>query len=355
MRTYLYNVIIGKHRGFIPTIIRVLLSFLSIFYALVVKFLAFFRGLQRVHLPVRVVSVGNITLGGTGKTVLVEFLARYLTQKGKKVVVISRGYKRGTRTKGANTEFEQMGDEPCMLKQNLSDVPIVVGANRVKAALLARERFSADTAVLDDAFQQWHIYKDLDIVTIDAASFFNNQHMLPRGTLREPLSSLARADILVLTRADFCPRLQEIKNALKMINPLALIVSSVHKPAGLYKIGEPDKILSPEYFISRSVGLFSGIANPASLDALAIKIGLNVVKTFVFSDHYNYLQHDLDRIILECRAHEVSTLITTEKDASRILGLGLKIQVELFVLRIAIAFQENEKEFLARLSGIYNS
>lgn len=344
MREYLYRLATDREKGVIPGFLKFFLLILSFFYSLIIRSLAFCSRLKLSYLDCRVISVGNITLGGTGKTALVEYIARYLKENGCKIAILSRGYKRMKPS---------MGDEPYMLSKNLGDIPVIVSADRVRAAKQAIEIHHADNVVLDDGFQQWRIKKDLEIVTVNAAEVFGNRRVIPRGIMREPLSGLKRADIFVLTKADLNPDTQEIKDFLKRINPPALIVESVHSPAGFYKLGESEEILNADALKGKTAALFSGIGDPDSFESLIKRMGIEIGLSFRFPDHYNYSEKDLDNIIRESEKKNISTVITTEKDAARILAsFPSHGRASVFVLRIELKVIRNEEEFRRRLLGL---
>lgn len=292
-----------------------------------------------------VISVGNITLGGTGKTVLVEYIARFLKQQGVNAAVLSRGYKkRGT-----------MGDEPYMLKINLKDIPVVVNKNRIRAAKSAMRDYKADAVILDDGFQQWRIKKDLEIVVIDSTNLFGNKHMLPRGILREPLSSLKRADVFMLTKTNLIFNTYEAKDLLHRINYNALIVESMHKPVALYLLDKKSEIVDNHILKGKTVAVFSAIGDPDSFEALVISLGARICLAFKFPDHYIYAQKDLDKIIKASEQKKVDAVITTEKDAARIYESKVKIDgLQILVLRIELKITKNEEEFNNRLLSLYS-
>ena len=348
MQEYLYNLAAGKHRGIIHEIIKIPLFALSLLYGALVSLLICFYRIRPCRLNCKVISIGNITLGGTGKTSLVEYVARTLRQEGHKAAVLSRGYKHRVVSQ------VEMGDEPFMLSQKLCDIPLIVDADRIKGARRAINEYGVDTVVLDDGFQQWKLKKDLEIVTIDTTNPFGNKELLPRGILREPLSSLKRADIFVLTKTNLNPEISELKRFLSGINPGAQVFLSVHNPLGFYKVDKPEESIAQGTLKKESVTLFCGIGDPASFENLVRNLGINIGLTFRFRDHYNYTQADLVKIAKDSQEKGINTIITTEKDAARLANLQLKTyNLQLLVLRITIEIKDAE-EFNRRLLRIYS-
>jgi len=371
MQDYLYNLATDKIKGFIPAAIKLFLFILSIIYGLVVRILIFFELIFPRRLNCKVISVGNITLGGTGKTSLVEYIARYLKQNDHFVAILSRGYKRKTighyglslpAGKAGTIDYEAMGDEPYMLAKNLGDMPVLVDKDRMRAAQQAIHDYQVDTAVLDDGFQQWRIKKDLEIVTIDATNPFGNRHLMPRGILRQPLSSLGRADVFVLTKTNLVPNIKDTRDFLAHINPKALIFESIHQPLGLYKIDNPNELLSLETFEGKSATLFSGIGDPDSFEKIIKNLGIKIGLSLKFRDHYNYNQADLDKIIKSSQDKNIDLIITTQKDAVRVSNSQLTTYLpvrqagnsQLLVLRIGIKIIEDEDRFHNRLLKLYS-
>jgi len=352
MREYLYSLATDRRGGFIAGFLKILLFILSLIYGLAVRILSFIYQIRPYRLDCKVISIGNITLGGTGKTSLVEFISRHLRQQGHKVVILSRGYG-GHKLKGF-PDYRTMGDEPYMLSRNLVDIPVVVNKDRIRGSKEAIHDFQTDTAILDDGFQQWRIKKDLEIVTVDATNPFGNLRLLPRGILREPISSLKRADIFVLTKVNLNPDNQNIKSILNRINPEALIVEAAYKPEGFYKLGESrDALMDPEGFRGRQVCLVCGIADPQSFERLISNLGIDICLSFRFPDHYLYTQQDISRVIGESKQKGVNTIITSEKDAVRLSGLSHKpADVDCLVLRIRLELFQNEI-FIKRIHSLY--
>jgi len=358
MRDYFFNLATDKYRGIFAGAVKAVLRVLSLFYGLVVRVLILIYSRQPRRLNCKVISIGNITVGGTGKTTLVEYVCRCLKDNGRKVAILTRGYKKPRlANRQPRSTCEMMGDEPYLLEKRLKDVPVIVDADRVRAAKQAADYYGADTVVLDDGFQQWRIKKDLDIVTIDVTDPFGNRNMLPRGILREPLSSLRRADALVLTKTNLNPDYQDIKDYLLRINPAALVVEAEHQPLGCYELGDGKELLSPEILKGKALALFSGIADPDSFENLILSLGAETGLTLRFPDHHYYSRQDIDRIISASRAKGLQTIVTTEKDAVKLQQLDTddNKDIKILVLRIALKITHNEERFLDRLLGLYRS
>jgi tetraacyldisaccharide 4'-kinase len=352
MLEYLYNLSTDKYRGFVPGLIKALLFLLSLLYGLIVRLTAFFCRWQARDLGCKVISVGNITVGGTGKTVLVEYLARYLKARSHKVAILSRGY--ASRRPQA-TGYEAMGDEPYMLQAKLEGIVVIVDKNRLRGARKAREENQADTLLLDDGFQQWRLKKDLEIVVIDAANPFGNQQMLPRGILREPLSALRRADILVLSKINFNPEYERLRLWLSRLNPRALVVTTLHQPTAFYELGRQEEPLALGRLKAKSAVLFSAIGDPASFEGLIKGLGIKVLSCFCFADHHHYTSRDWEKISQALNKQRPEVLITTEKDAARInLPPAASNLPPIFVLSIELKVIQNEESFLKRLARLYS-
>ena len=268
MKEYLYNLATDKSRGFLASGLKFILLLLSFIYGLIIRILIFILSLDLKRFDIRVISIGNITVGGTGKTSLVEFISSHLRKKGYRLAILTRGYKR----KGADS----MGDEPRMLSKNLGDLPVIVDKNRERGAKRAIREYNSDTVILDDGMQQWHIRKDLEIVTIDALNPFGNGHMLPRGILRQPLAYLKKADIFVLTKTNLTNNLDGLVSVLNKYNPKALVVESIHYPVGFYDLRKPQELFNVDCFKGKEVALLSGIGDPDSFSKLILSLGIRV-------------------------------------------------------------------------------
>jgi tetraacyldisaccharide 4'-kinase len=348
MKEYFYNLAIDKNKGISASLIKFILLLLSFIYGILIRILTFFLLLDQKRINSKVISVGNITVGGTGKTSLVELISRYLKGRGGFPAILTRGYKR----KGVDS----MGDEPRMLAKNLKGIPVIVDKDRVRGAKRAIREYGSDTVILDDGLQQWRIKKDLEIVAIDALCPFGNGHMLPRGMLREPLSSLRKADIFVLTKTDLAGSLSETKSVLNRYNPKALVVESVHRPLGFYDIRKTSKIIDLGYLKGKKMALLSGIGDPGSFLKTVLRLGIKVGLDLRFSDHYLYTLDELKIIADRVKEEGLAAIVTTEKDAIRLLDMDLKIlgDLELLVLRIELNIVKNEELFFSRLLRLYS-
>ena len=356
IRVFLYNLATDKYKGNIAGILKCLLFILSLIYGFFVIILSAIYRIKPYRLNCRVISVGNITLGGTGKTVLVELIAGYLKECGHKVAILSRGYKRVTESPSRKvTRYEIMGDEPYMLSKKLEDIPVIVDADRIRAAKRAIKEYGADSVILDDGFQQWKIKKDLEVVAIDAGNPFGNRSLIPRGILRESFSSLKRADVFVLTKVNFKTDPGPIKDVLAKINPSAVIVESFHDPLGFYNLGGEAKLSGRDSLKGENATLFCGIADPASFEDLIKGLGINVGLFYKFPDHHNYTREDLNKIIHASKDKNIAIIITTEKDAVRLENFPFQaFDCKFLALRIEAKIAKGGEIFYDRLLKLYS-
>jgi tetraacyldisaccharide-1-P 4'-kinase len=310
-----------------------------------------------------VISVGNITTGGTGKTPFVQFLASRLEKKGKKVAILTRGYGRKSSNHITIQPFndltnispDEVGDEPVLLFNNLKGIPVVVGKNRVTGGKKAEKEFGSEIFLLDDGFQYQRLNRDLNIVLIDSTNPFGNGHLLPGGRLREPLTSLNRADLFILTRTDqirntyHASRNKElpirahhdIRRKLQSINPDAPIVEAIHKPIEVKKIPIPtlNQVMSwrqarvqgdsriesypPAWLEGKKIIALSSIGNPADFEETLERLGADVIERIRFRDHHRYSSRDLERIGKKAKLMEAEAIVTTEKDEIRLVNVKL--------------------------------
>lgn len=347
MKNFLYKLATDKYKAWFFAIPKLILLLLSFVYGAFIRALRFIISLRARSLKCKVISIGNITLGGTGKTSMVKLVARFLQDKKHKVVIISRGYKKLSMT---------MGDEPAMLLKSLEDIPVIVDKDRFRGSCRAVDEYGADTVIFDDGFQQWGIKKDLEIVAVNALEGFGNRQMLPRGLLREPLASLKRADIFVLTKIDLVSNLDNIQRTLNEFAPSALVVESVHKATNFFDVLKPQEPLSVDCLKGRRVAIFSGIGDPDSFADLVKSLGSKVTLELKFADHHNYSNDDLAEITNKASGQNLNIIVTTEKDAARLSEESLKAfaDYQLLVLRIELKITRNEGAFFARLLSLYS-
>lgn len=364
MREYLYNLATDRSKGLLAGILKFFLLLLSFIYGLAVRALILFYRLRPRRLNCRLISVGNITMGGTGKTSLVEYIGRYLHSQGRKTAILSRGYKRRiTKDEGRTTNdelrttnYEDMGDEPYMLSQKLAGIPVIVGKNRINSAKKAIREYGADTLILDDGLQQWRIKKDMEIVTIDATNPFGNAHLIPRGILRQPLSSLKRVDIFVLTKVNLARDAALTKEILRKINPRSLIFEAEHVPEAFCSIHNWQEAFTLESLRNKTAVLFCGIGDPGSFKKLILSVGIKVILFLSFPDHHGYSQAEFENILRQAKEEGADAVITTEKDASRLSQLPVAgPQLPVLALRIRLKIIKDEKGFNNRLLRLFTA
>jgi tetraacyldisaccharide 4'-kinase len=271
---------------------------------------AYEGGWKSIHTaPVPVVSVGNLTVGGTGKTPCVEYVARFYRQLGLQVALLSRGY--GSDV-GRN-------DEALVLEENLPDVPHLQGADRSALANVAVEELESEILVLDDGFQHRRLHRDLDIVLIDATCPWGYGYLLPRGLLREPIGSLRRADMAVLTRCDLVSpeTVQAIRATVEGIKPGMPIALSTHRPAQWRNAAQATTPL--DAWRDRPVAGFCGLGNPDAFRQTLTKLGLNVTAWRTYPDHHAYTRDDIEELRNWARQLPGDAVVaTTQKDLVKI-------------------------------------
>jgi len=298
-------------------------------------------------LPCRVVSIGNLTVGGTGKTPAVEVAVQSLAALGHRPAVVSRGYGRSTRgvqivadVASIRLDPEESGDEPFLLARRLPGIPVVVGSNRHDAARVAIERFGVTAIVLDDGFQHRTLKKDLEIVMARARRPWGNGRLLPAGPLREPLGALARADLVVATGALDLGDAREVVDAVDEHAPRVPVITATLAPAACWEAGRMRSVRIAE-LAGKRLAAFAGIAAPAAFAETLRGAGVEVKEMSPFADHHWYSVDDLSG--LDARAGELGAdaLITTEKDWVRLRRLRLPRR-PLYVLSVRLVVQTGE-------------
>lgn len=310
------------------------------------------RGILRVRrVPCPVISVGNLTLGGTGKTPMTVYLARLMLRSGIRPAIVSRGYRGRAEKRGGIVSdgrrlcmtADTAGDEPFLMAAQLKKVPVVVGADRYRAAASALARFQPDVIILDDAFQRLGFYRDLNLVLLDAARPFGNGRLFPRGILREAPAALKRASALILTRAvpdlTRSPRSAGLPNAIPLFRSIhAPHVVGIRRSAG--RTADPAATPVRMQLAQRRVFAFSGLARNDDFRTALAGIGCRPAGRMTFPDHHRYRAADVRRIIAAARNSRSDMIATTEKDAVKIAD-RFAWPLDLAVVGVRIVFADS--------------
>jgi len=342
LKLYFLGLMKDRHNNFLDSILKGILKILSWIYTVGVKAIdwSYNSGLRKRHkVSVPVVSVGNITLGGTGKTPFTIFLSEHFLVSGHKPAVLIRGYG---------------NDESRMLKDELPDVPVLVGQDRVKNAQKAA-REGRDIILLDDGFQHRRLARDLDIVLIDGSSVFGNSAVFPRGVLREPASSLARADLFVVTKADMINAEDKgkIEKQIRTFAPEKPVLWAKHRI--LFLTDVTGAAYAAETLKNKNVCIMSAVGDPDYFAFLVKGQGANIAIREDYPDHYNYLQVDVARIFKKVFKEGSEKIVVTRKDFVKLEKLDISsIEEKLFVLNIVMDITEGKEALLAGLDRISN-
>ena len=300
-------------------------------------------------LSAKVISVGNITAGGSGKTPFVLYLAKKLMEKKVNFAILTRGYKRLSKDTielekidSPDIRWEQVGDEPYLLSNHLLEIPIIVDKDRFHSGKIAQDKYKADFLLLDDGFQHWRLKRDLDIVMIDSSIDLEKEKLLPAGRLREPLSSLKRANLFVLTRVDQSERRDKVIKLLQKYNPQAPIVESILEVTSVANWKDKSEIGLSQLKGKKGLA-FCGIGNPYSFERTLKSSGLEILNAFFFLDHYIYTRKDLLLLQAEAKKSGASYLITTEKDSIRLPDTG-ELTIPLLVIKVELKIISGEEK-----------
>jgi tetraacyldisaccharide 4'-kinase len=370
------SVIEGRRAGRLAAFLRWLLKQLSrLFGAIVqVRLWLYNHGIFRHHtLGCQVVSVGNLTVGGTGKTPIVEVFARSLQKSGRTVAVLSRGYKKAkppfwervvrklTLADRRNpplvvSDGERLllnsaagGDEPYMLASNLPAVAVLVDKNRVKSGRYAIKRLGCDTLILDDGFQYLSLKHRLDIVLVDRTNPFGNGHMLPRGLLRERIRNIKRASFIFITKCDGTST-EDLQKELRRLNPHAEISECRHCPRHFQNVYTGEK--KPLDIVKgKDAAAISGIAAPGGFEEELERLGAKVIYHKRYADHHRYSQQEIIDIINKSIKRDAQMIITTEKDAVRFPKMERR-DIPIYFLRVEIELLSGEGDFNECISRI---
>lgn len=359
LEQFAIDVILERRGGVRARFLRSFLYLLSLLYARAVQFRLWLyrkRLLRERNLGCLVISIGNLTVGGTGKTPVVEKFARALQHGGRRVAILSRGYKsvphrrrrallerlRNRRDdpprvvsdgKALLLDSLTAGDEPYMLAHNLKNVAVLVDKDRVKSGLFAIEQMNADTLLLDDGLQYLHLRHRLDIVLVDRQAPFGNEFLLPRGTLREPPHNLRRASYIFITKSTAGSNADLIRR-IRRYNRTAEIVECAHQPLHLRNIANGE-IVALSALNNTFIGSICGIAAPESFEAGLRELGANIEIAKRYADHHRYTEAELRTFINRCIRRDLEMIVTTEKDAVRFPVMG-KTDVPIYFLRVEI-------------------
>lgn len=368
---YLVAVINKEIGGWQANSLRAVLRGLSYIYAGVVQVRVFcykHRILRSKSLGCLVISIGNISVGGTGKTPVVEMIASKLIEGGRKVAILSRGYKStNTKSQIPNPKFkkedlprvvsdgkavlldvESSGDEPYMLAKAIPQAVVLVDKDRVKSARYAIKKFNTDTVILDDGYQYLKLSRQINIVLIDCTNPFGRHKLLPRGILREPVKNLDRANIFCLTKTKGMD-LYALKRKLNLLNPKAEIIETNHVPKYLNDIYSGTK-RDLSWLAGKNIVCVSGIASPEGFERALTELGANIVSSYRFPDHHKYSEQQISEIFKCAQMQNVHALITTHKDAVRFPKLDVQRDFPFYYLRVEIEILSGAKDFYDKIS-----
>ena len=369
----------------LATPLRFLLIPLSWLYTASVQLrnILYTRGVFKARrLPCRVISVGNIVVGGTGKTPAVIVIAKHLQREGMRVAILLRGYKRRVREKVTIvSDGEKVcaspiesGDEADMMAKHLSGVPIIVGKCRYLTGQVALERFKVDVLLLDDGFQHRQLARDVDILTIPATHPFGSpKKLLPAGTLREPPTALRRADLILLTHADTPNISAHAKKVVKGLAPNAPVLESIHQPTHLYplaissqqsavsmkpslptetEIRDPKAIPTDiKELKGKRVIAVCGIGNPDAFVVTLMRCSVASVELLAFPDHHVYTEADKQRIDTAFQAAAADLIVTTQKDEQKLARFVDNWKLPIVVLAVALVITDGDEMLTDVLLG----
>ncbi|MBR2425975.1 MAG: tetraacyldisaccharide 4'-kinase [Lentisphaeria bacterium] len=375
---YFIEAIRNRRRGPFDLLFTGILFLISRVYRRIVLFRLWLydnRVIRNRAIGCLVISIGNLTCGGTGKTPVVEIFAKTLNKKGRKVAVLSRGYRSRDRSfldklrkkfsskkkevpprvvsDGKNLLLNSItaGDEPYMLASNLKEVAVLVDKDRVKSGLYAIEEFQRDTLILDDGFQYLNLKSHINILLVDSTMPFDNHHVLPRGLMREPVTNIKRADYIFLTKSDGSPKLRHLKMFLRRHNRRAEIIECCHRPKYLEDVYQRGVQFPLSWLKNKKTASLSAIANPASFNSFLLQNGAELVLKRHYADHHRYRQQEMIDFINDAKAAGAEVIMTTEKDAVRMPRLD-RLDIPILFLRIEIDILSGQENFDQCISRI---
>lgn len=355
---YLLSVVNGERQGSLATLVRAILAGLSYAYSAGLKlfFLPYRLGIRkRTKLSCPVISIGNLTVGGTGKTPTTQFVCEFLRDRGIKVCVLSRGYRGDNEfgvavvstEKRVELDAKAAGDEAHLLAKMLPGVPVIVGKDRRKSGALAIERFEPDAIVLDDGMQYYWLHRDLEIVLLDALRPFENEYAFPRGLLREPPSHIRRANAVVITNVDKADTsaVQSLTERVARMVPRAPIYTARYAPQTLRALDRSREHV-PDWLRGRKVASFCALGNPSAFEEQLVQAGAELVHAVRMPDHHAATMGDLNSLVADACAKGAEAVIVTQKDAVKLPPLGRPLTFYALVVRQQL---DDESAFFAQV------
>ena len=362
---YIYQIAYGPETPFYGWLILGFLRGCSYLYEYGVrlKLAMYDMGIKKKEkLDCCVISIGNITVGGTGKTPTAQKMADLIKRMGYRVVILNRGYRShwdkeiGVVSDGNKifmTAYEA-GDEAYLMAKTLPGIPVVIGKNRAVTGKYAVEKLNAEVIIMDDGYQHWHLERDLDVVLVDTLNMFGNGCVLPRGMLREPLENLNRGDLFLLTKTDQSSVLSrmQLRKTIERYNAKAPVVESVHHPKNFVEIADWYKGITQNHMDlseleGKDVMVFSAIGNPSSFEQTLSSIGLNIKEAVRYPDHHDYGMLEMQYILERASSHKAVAMITTSKDAVKIPTefIYSSREIPLYILNMDIQVTDGFEEF----------
>ena len=368
-QTYFMQLVHNKEpQGLLTRGIVIILYLLSHVYSVLVNLKLDcykFGIIQSKKLDCFVISLGNITVGGTGKTPTAQHLAKYIRDLGYRVVILNRGYRAkwqgevGLVSDGKHIYMEayQAGDEAYMLAKHLPEVPVLIGPDRSKTGQYAVEHFGAEVAILDDGFQHWKLKRDVDVVLIDSVNLFGNGYVLPRGTLREPITHLERADVCLMTKVDQgLPGFNKyIRDQIAKYGSNPIVVESIHHPQSCIELCDWKRNIADEgmpisTIKGKKVVALSAIGNPTSFEQTVCSTGAEIIESFRYPDHHEYTQEEMVDAMEQAVRQGAEAIVTTEKDAVKLpmeflAAVPEERAIPVYILTVEVVLQDGKNEF----------
>ncbi len=343
VKTLVYSLITGEGNKMLYLLFRPLLLTLSFLYIAItatIKFLYRLNILKSTKPKAKVISIGNITWGGTGKTSLALLLGSSLSAANKKTAVLIRGYG---------------SDENKMLKEQLPNAIVLSGRNRLKNAHIACDKYGAEVLILDDGFQHWRLKRDLDIVAINAINPFGNKKVIPAGILREPVSALKRSHMVIITKVNLVDkdRISSIKDFILSINPKAEIFEAEHRAISITD-AKDNKTFGMDYINNKALTALSSLGDNESFFRMLSGLGAKIIVKLPYPDHHSYTHDDVTCVINAAKNVSSDAIITTAKDWVRLKAIMPSNTVNVLLLNIAAKIIDEDK-FFNRIYRLLNT